>query len=115
MKRHKWSADNIAFGSGGVLELCSLLQMLMIFLLHVKPQFAQFSAAYLRHAYPGHQTYFLSFGGMLRCRGNPPMKSLWHAGYKTNHLKAFTEGSSLRRFMAEVFLRKGVYSGHSLA
>ena len=47
MKRHKWSADNIAFGSGGVLELCSLLQMLMIFLLHVKPQFAQFSAAYL--------------------------------------------------------------------
>lgn len=49
MKRHKWSADNIAFGSGGVLELCSLLQMLMIFLLHVKPQFAQFSAAYLRH------------------------------------------------------------------
>ena len=30
-------------------------------------------------------------------------------------LKAFTKGSSLRRFMAEVFLRKGVYYGHSLA
>lgn len=50
MKRHKWSADNIAFGSGGVLELCShFANADDFFFLHVKPKFAQFSAAYLRH------------------------------------------------------------------
>ena len=61
MKRHKWSADNIAFGSGGVLELCShFANADDFFFLHVKPKFAQFSAAYLRHVPWAPELFFFS-------------------------------------------------------
>lgn len=69
------------------VEVCwncvRILQMLMIFFLHVKPKFAQFSAAYLRHVPWAPELFFLSFSGMPRCRGNPPIKNVLHAGYKT--------------------------------
>ena len=73
MKKHKWSANNIAFGSGGVLpELSSLLQMLMISLLHAKSNFAQFSAAYLRHIPWGTRFFFSHSAGCFSVAGIRP-------------------------------------------
>ena len=132
MKKHKWSANNIAFGSGGVLpELSSLLQMLMISLLHAKPNFAQFSAAYLRHTPWAPDSFSLVRLDVSVSRESAHEKSLvlrvYHAQKENNYclclkqlarvlvLKGFTKVSSLQRFMAAVSLRKGVYSGHSLS
>ena len=58
------------------VEVCSnfvrILQMLMIFLLRVKPNFAQFSAAYLKHVPWAPELFFSRSAGCFCVAGIRP-------------------------------------------
>lgn len=116
------------------VEVCvncvRILQMLMIFLLHVEPNFAQFSAAYLRHVPWAPELFSLVLRDGLVSRESAHEKCLARKLYDAqgeNNCRLFFEVTSTcvgfknlhQRFKPSTFYGRGFlaqrgYSGHSL-